>query len=131
MCTSSKVGALSVSLAIVITFSTFLGSFSLDASGATPWTYSAKLAGSKEVPAIPTSASGLADFRITDNNTILRYRVNLTGVTNITGEHIQLGNKGQNGDVVVDLFQIGFSKHKKTAYGMIIRGNITDQTLKG
>lgn len=103
----------------------------LDAAGAGPWTYSAKLAGGKEVPPISTSASGLADFRITDNSTVLKYRVNLTGIANVTGGHINLGNKSQNGDIVVDLFQIGFSKHKKTAYGMIIRGNITNHTLKG
>lgn len=119
------------SLALAITFSIFLGSYSLDVIAAERWTYNANLSGSKEVPAVSTSASGAADFRITDNNTILRYRVNLTGIANVTGAHIQLGNKSQNGYTVVDLFQIGFSKHKKTTYGRIVRGNITDHTLKG
>ena len=118
-------------LALVTVVSVLVGVPILDAAGVGPWTYSAKLAGNKEVPPASTSASGLADFRITDNNTVLRYRVNLTGITNVTGGHIHLGNKSRNGDIVVDLFQIGFSKHKKTAYGMIIRGNITNHTLKG
>lgn len=124
---------LTIVLVIIIIFSIF----SLSATKiiieaiAAPWNYRALLTGRDEVPAVNTIATGLADFRISDNNSTLKYRVNLTGINNITGAHMQLGKMGQNGETIVDLFQIGFSKHKKTSYGMILRGNITDSTLKG
>lgn len=78
-----------------------------------------------------TAANGLADFKMTNNDTTIGYKVNITGISNTTGGHIHMGKMGQSGDVVVDLFQTGFNKHKKTSYRMIIRENITYNTLKG
>lgn len=104
---------------------------SITKARAVSWKYRAILTGTNEVPLVNTVAIGLADFRMSNNDSTLRYRVNLTGLNNVTGAHMHLGKVGQNGPIVVDLFQIGFSKHKKTSYGMILRGNITDSTLKG
>ena len=95
------------------------------------WPYKAELSGQNVVSPVATSASGLAKFRMIDNDTAIRYRVNMTDISNVTGGHIHTGKVGQNGEVVVDLFQIGFSKHKETSYGMILRGNITDAILEG
>ena len=117
---------------MIVTSSVILMSVpSITKARAVSWKYRTFLTGTSEVPPVNTVATGLADFRISDNNSTLRYRVNLTGLNNVTGAHIDLGKTGQNGQIVVDLFQIGFSKHKKTSYGMILRGNITDSTLKG
>jgi len=128
-----KVNLLSIVLIIAMASSILLLSEPrvINGANAAPWQYRAVLTGRDEDPPITTSAAGLADFRISDNETMLRYRVNLTGITNVTGGNIHLGKIGQNGDIVVDLFQIGFSKHKKTNYGMIVRGNITESILKG
>jgi hypothetical protein len=121
-----------IMLIMIVTSSVILMSVpSITKARAVSWKYRAFLTGTSEVPPVNTVATGLADFRISDNNSTLRYRVNLTGPNNVTGAHIDLGKTGQNGQIVVDLFQIGFSKHKKTSYGMILRGNITDSTLKG
>ncbi len=128
---SGKLCLSPIFLAFTIVVSILLIASIVNEIKAARWNYSAPLAGRNEVPAVPTTAIGLADFRISDNDTGIRYRVNLTGVSNVTGGHIDIGKTGQNGDIVVDLFQIGFSKHKKTAYGMIVRGNITEHTLKG
>lgn len=128
---SGKLCLSPIFLAFTIVVSIFLMAPTVNEIKAARWNYSAPLAGKNEVPAVPTTAIGLADFRISDNDTGIRYRVNLTGISNVTGGHIDIGKTGQNGDIVADMFQIGFSKHKKTAYGMIVRGNITGQTLKG
>jgi hypothetical protein len=129
---SNKICPSSILLAATIIISIFSIAIIFEKADAASWKYGATLAGRNEVPPLTnTSATGLADFRMSDNDTTIRYRVNLTGITNVTGGHIHVGKIGQNGDIAADLFQIGFTKHKKTNSGMIIRGNITELTLKG
>ena len=55
--------------------------------------------------------------------------MNVTGITDATGANIKLGKIGEGNDVVVDLLKI--SKHKDRPTGMLIRGNITDESLVG
>jgi hypothetical protein len=42
-----------------------------------------------------------------------------------------MGKMGANGDIIADLLNTPTSKDKDTAYGMIIRGNISASSLKG
>jgi hypothetical protein len=55
--------------------------------------------------------------------------MNITGITDATGAHINKGKVGENGDVVVDLLKV--SKHSDTPKGMIMRGNVTESSLTG
>ena len=50
----------------------------------------------------------------------MKYRVNVTGISNATGAHIHMGKMGANGDVIADLLNTPTSKDKDTAYGMIL-----------
>jgi CHRD domain-containing protein len=113
---------LAVSLSIFLTVST------VDQIYAAKYPYRAQLSGETEKPPVKTSATGEASFTIPANGTI-KYRVNVTGLSNATGAHIHSG--GSDGEIVADLINTPQSKDKDTSYGMIFRGNITNELLKG
>jgi hypothetical protein len=113
---------LAVSLSIYLTVST------VDQIYAAKYPYRAQLSGATEKPPVQSSATGEASFTAPANGTI-KYRVNVTGISNATGAHIHSG--GSDGEIVADLINTPQSKDKDTAYGMIFRGNITNELLKG
>jgi CHRD domain len=91
--------------------------------------FTAIMSGSNEVPPVDTSATGYTSFRTVANNTVIKYKVNVTGISNVTGVHIDFGKVGANGDMIVDLLKD--SKKNLIKQGMAIRGNITDADLVG
>ena len=91
--------------------------------------FTAIMSGSNEVPPVDTSATGYTSFRTAANNTVIKYKVNVTGISNVTGAHIDFGKAGANGDIIVDLLKD--SKKNLIKQGMAIRGNITDADLVG
>jgi CHRD domain-containing protein len=113
---------LAVSLSIFVTVST------VDQIYAAKYPYRAQLTGETEKPPVTTKATGEASFTTPANGTI-KYRVNVTGISNATGAHIHSG--GADGQIVADLINTPQSKDKHTSYGMIFRGNITNELLKG
>lgn len=58
--------------------------------------FTATMVGGNEVPPVSTNATGYASLRTSANNTILKYRVNMTGLSGITGAQILQGKAGQN-----------------------------------
>ena len=116
--------ALAISLTVLVSVSM------VEQIHAAKYPYKAQLSGQDEVPAVETSATGEAEFTVPANDTI-KYRVNVTGITNASAAHIHMGKAGENGDVIVDLLNTPTSKDKDTAYGMIFRGNFSDSGLKG
>jgi len=91
--------------------------------------FSATLSGNNEVPPVDTKATGAATYRTAANETVIKYKVNITGFSDATGAHIHMGKAGANGDVIVDLLKD--SKKNPTKLGMAIRGNITNSDLTG
>lgn len=116
--------ALAASLSVLLTVSI------VDQIYAAKYPYDAALTGENEVPAVQSSATGEAEFTIPANNT-MKYRVNVTGISNASAAHIHQGAAGANGEIVADLLNTPTSKDKDTAYGMIFRGNLSDASLKG
>ena len=116
--------ALAASLSVLLTVSI------VDQIYAAKYPYDAALSGENEVPPVQTSATGEAEFTIPANDT-MKYRVNVTGISNASAAHIHQGKEGENGEVVADLLKTPTSKDKDTAYGMIFRGNLSDSSLKG
>lgn len=51
-------------------------------------TFSASLSGNDEVPATPSTATGLAKFQTDENGTQVSYWLDITGLNEITGAHI-------------------------------------------
>lgn len=113
---------LAVSLSALLTLST------VDQIYAVKRIYDAPLSGENEVPPVQSSATGLAEFTPPVNDSI-KYRINITGISGATGAHIHSGQAGENGEVVADL--LTSMKVNDVSYGMTIRGNLSDSSLKG
>jgi hypothetical protein len=64
--------------------------------------FTAKLTGQEEVPPVDTKATGMAEF--TPKGESVEYKINATGIQNVTEAHIHSGEKGENGLIVVTLF---------------------------
>lgn len=116
--------AVALSLSIMLTVSI------VNQVYAAKYPYAAPLSGANEVPPTESTATGESDIAAPANG-FIKYRINITGISNATGAHIHMAKSGENGEVVADLMNTPTSKHKDNAYGMIIRGNITDSGLKG
>ena len=115
---------LAISLSVLLTVSV------VDQIHAAKYPYDAPLSGQEEVPAVQTSATGEGEFTVPANGT-MKYRVNVTGITNASAAHIHMAKAGENGEIIADLLNTPTSKDKDTAYGMIFRGNLSDASLKG
>jgi hypothetical protein len=117
-------------LVVAISLSVFVTLSVLDQAYAAKYPYKGQLSGKNEVPPVQTKATGEAEFTKVANAT-MKYRVNVTGISNATGAHIHMAKTGANGEIIADLLNTPTSKDKDTAYGMIIRGNISASSLKG
>jgi hypothetical protein len=64
----------------------------------------ATLSGDQEVPARDTQAVGVATFKLRENGTALRFKVNVANIDNVFAAHIHCGAVGVNGPIGVTLF---------------------------
>jgi CHRD domain-containing protein len=97
------------------------------------------LSGSQQVPPVKTNATGTASFEMLDDNKTLHYQINILDVPKITGIHIHQGKIGENGDIVVNLYnnsqQNIFLKENETKISQIasnsikINGNVQSSFL--
>ena len=115
-------------LSLTISLSVFLAPSIVDTAYAVKRIYDAPLSGQNEVPPVQSSATGLAEFTPPVNDSI-KYRINITGISGATGAHIHSGQAGENGEVVADL--LTSMKVNDVSYGMTVRGNLSDSSLKG
>jgi hypothetical protein len=82
----------------------FTASVTMAASVGANIMFSARLNGAQEVPAVTTTASGVAGFTLNAAQDSLWLNVNVTGLSGIiTGIHIHEAAAGTNGAVVIDL----------------------------
>lgn len=124
---NSRVLLASISLAVLLSASLTYSAF--NSAYAVKRIYDAPLSGENEAPPVQSSATGLAEFTPPVNETI-KYRINITGISGATGAHIYSGQAGENGQVIADLMT-ETTKNRDTSYGMTIRGNLSDSSLKG
>ena len=89
--------------------------------------YKAKLTGDSVVPPINTTAAGRAVIFIGDD--WLRWKLNVTGVTDPTMAHMHMAKKGVNGSIVADL--LNSAKFKNATDRIVISGRITPADLQG
>jgi CHRD domain len=82
------------------------------------------LSGSEEVPPVQTEATGVAEFIPGEDS--VAYSVNATNIQGVTAGHIHLGNRGENGPVVVTLF-----KYDSPMNEVSETGTITADKLEG
>ncbi len=98
-------------------------------AGAAMPTVTVPLSGSDVVPPVQTSASGQATFTIDLTALGISYKLEVTDLVDATAAHIHLGAKGQNGPVVVPLFN-GPAKSGSFT-GVLAEGTITPADMVG
>ncbi|HTH21452.1 MAG TPA: CHRD domain-containing protein, partial [Nitrososphaeraceae archaeon] len=65
--------------------------------------FSGSLLGSNEKPPTKSNSTGTANFQANENNSMISYTFNVTGIKKITQTNIRNGSQGENGDIVVVL----------------------------
>jgi CHRD domain len=91
--------------------------------------FTAKLTGKEEVPPKDTKASGTSEFNLSSDGNKMTYVVNVKDIDKVTQAHIHSGKKGENGPVVVWLFNT--TKPTGPMSGMLSQGNFTSTDLVG
>lgn len=91
--------------------------------------FSATMSGEEVSPPINSNVNGTASFRTTSFDTVIKYKIKVTGSSDVTSADIHLGRKGENGEMVVDLLKD--SKKNGIRMETSIRGNITNSDLVG
>lgn len=89
--------------------------------------FRAKLEADNVVPPVDSKAEGVANFKIKDDT--INSKINITGITDVSGAQIVMGKIGQNGDPIVDLLKTG----EKTVRpdGVAIQGEFTAPDFVG
>ena len=91
--------------------------------------FSASMSGEEVSPPINSDVNGTASFRTTSFDTVIKYKIKVTGSSDVTSADIHLGRKGENGETIVDLLKD--SKKNGIRLETSIRGNITSSDLAG
>ncbi len=89
--------------------------------------FRAKLDADNLVPPVDSPAEGVANFKLKDD--AITSKINITGITDVSGAQIIMGTIGQNGDPVVDLLNTG--DKSKRSDGVAIKGNFTASDFVG
>jgi hypothetical protein len=87
----------------------------------------ATLSGGQEVPARDTRAVGVATFKLSEDGTALRFKLNVANIDNAFAAHIHCGAVGVNGPVGVTLFM--GAPAGGTVNGTLAKGIITAPDL--
>jgi hypothetical protein len=91
--------------------------------------FTALMSGDQVSPPTDSNTNGSASFSTTAYDTVIKYKIKVTGSSDVTGADIYLGKKGENGEAVVDLLKD--SKKNGIRMGTSIRGNISSSELGG
>jgi hypothetical protein len=98
-------------------------------------TFRTTLSGNEEVPPKSTQATGSATFAMITDGKSMSYRIRVTNIDKVTTAHIHSGKIGQNGPVVVTLFQSKATTSPLTTgpvkNGFLSQGTITFANLEG
>lgn len=92
-------------------------------------TFKAELSGKSVVPSVNTKAGGEMVLTLSKDGKILKYKLSVKDIENVTAAHIHKGKKGENGPPVVGLF-MGPEKAGKFS-GVLAEGTVTGQSMMG
>lgn len=113
---------------LVVSLVTLLGTIFIS-TNAQAAKFTASMSGNQVAPPTESSMNGTASFRTTSYDTVIKYKIKVSGSSDVTSADIHLGESGKNGETVVDLLKD--SKKNGIKQGTSIRGNITNTDLKG
>jgi hypothetical protein len=89
--------------------------------------FRAKLDANNEVPPVDSKAEGVANFKLKDD--AIQSKINITGIADVSGANIFMGNISQGGDPIVDLLKTGEKTERSD--GVTIKGNFSASDLVG
>lgn len=89
--------------------------------------FRAKLDANNEVPPVDSTAEGVATFKLKDD--AIKSKINVTGIADVSGAQIFMGEIGQNTDPIVDLIKTG--EKTEGSDGVVIKGNFTASDFEG
>ena len=104
-------------------------SFTNSASAQGAEKFVADLSVSQVVPPIDSEATGNAEFESNTDRSSISYTVNVTDINAVKAAHIHIGEIGQNGPIVVSLFNPETPTGQLS--GLLSKGNITSDKLEG
>jgi hypothetical protein len=127
MTIKSKGLMISITVAVTLTLTTAATIYGLAnlvlAQGAPTILYG--LSGSEEVPPVQTDATGMIELTPMGADSFA-YSVNATNIEGVTAGHVHLGEQGENGPIVVTLFN-----YDSPMNGVSESGTITADKLEG
>ena len=88
----------------------------------------ANLNGDAEAPPVRSVASGIADFTINDEESLITFNLNLTDIDNPIAAHIHLGAFDSSGPIILNIFLGEFGDNLS---GELVFGNLVAQPDKG
>jgi hypothetical protein len=91
-------------------------------------TFTASLTGENEVPEVDTNASGDAEVTFEEGDDEAQYFVDVQDIVDVTAAHIHMGAEGENGDIVVTLYDDSASGEID---GELASGDIVASDLEG
>ena len=112
---------------LVITLVTLLGTTILT-TNTQAIKFTASMSGDQVAPPTESTMNGTASFRTTGYDTVIKYKIKVSGSSDVTSADIHLGENGVNGETVVDLLKD--SKKNGIKRETSIGGNITGSVLK-
>jgi hypothetical protein len=87
----------------------------------------AHLSGAQEVPPVDARGQGQAVFSVSDDRSVVNYKLLVANTENMTASHIHCGAPGVNGPVVVFLF--GTVPDGETLNGILAQGSFKQEKL--
>ena len=63
------------------------------------------MSGDQVAPPTDSSVNGTASLRTTAYDTVIKFKIKVTGSSDVTSADIHLGKRGENGEVVADLLK--------------------------
>lgn len=94
-----------------------------------PYVYEANLRGDEEVPPVETEATGEIEVAFTKSGDEARFELEIENGLNLTQAHLHCAPDGQNGPVVVTLFED--QSGKDLVDGVLVTGTITAADIEG
>ncbi len=114
-----------LTIALVLGSAAAMSSFSNTSIAFAKHELVANLSGQEEVPPVDTQATGMAEFTpVMPSNETVDFNVNATGIQGVTAGHIHNGIQGENGEVVVTLFNFDTPQNEVSENGTIAASNL-------
>jgi sugar lactone lactonase YvrE len=93
--------------------------------------FTSTMSGDEQVPPVDTNVSGDMSFSVPQDESEIKYKINITGSSDISSAYIHIGKKGENGEPIVDLLNDSKKNKMKQQTGIVIRGEVLDSELIG